>query len=84
MTGPVNGTADGLVVVHVSDAVNSILSGRGDVSYQSPPLPHEEAMTLVRMLLGRGDEFVFAEEHWTCPIAGGQRTVSVRPVIADF
>ena len=80
MTGPVNGTTDELVVVQVSDAVNSILSGRGDVSYQSPPLPPQEAMTLVRMLLGRGDELAFAEERWTCPIAGGQRTVTLRPV----
>ena len=73
---------DELVVVHVRDAINSILAGRGDVSYQSPPLPHEEAMKLVRMLLGRGEEFPCAEERWTCPIAGGQRTVTLRPVVS--
>jgi hypothetical protein len=54
MSGAVNGTTNELVVVHVTDAVNSILSGRGGVSYQSPPLPAAEAMTLVRLLLGRG------------------------------
>ena len=80
MTGPGNGDTNELVVVHVSDAINSILAGRGDVSYQSPPLPHEEAMKLVRMLLGRGEESAFAEERWTCPIAGGRRTVTLRPV----
>ena len=80
VTSSVNGTTGEFVVVHVRDAVNSILAGRGDVSYQSPPLPHGEAMKLVRMLLGRGEEFAFAEERWMCPIAGGQRTVTVRPV----
>jgi hypothetical protein len=80
MTSSVNGDTDELVVVHVKDAINSILAGRGDVSYQSPPLPHEEAMNLVRMLLGRGEEFALADERWTCPIAGGQRTVTLRPV----
>ena len=35
----INGTTDELVVVHVRDAVNPILAGRGDVSYQSPPQP---------------------------------------------
>jgi len=78
MTSSVNGTADELVVVHVNDAVNSILSGRGDVSYQSPPLPAEEAMTLVRLLLGRGGVPRDDEESWRCPIAGGQRTITTR------
>ena len=80
MTSPGNGDMDELVVVYVKDAINSILAGRGDVSYQSPPLPHEEAMTLVRMLLGRGEDFGFADERWICPIAGGQRTVTLRHV----
>jgi hypothetical protein len=77
MTGAVNGTADDLVVVHVKDAVNSILSGRGDVSYQSPPLPPEGAMTLVRLLLGRGGAPRDDEVSWRCPIAGGQRTTTI-------
>ena len=82
MTSSVNGGTDELVVVQVKDAINSILAGRGDVSYQSPPLPHEEAMKLVRMLLARGEELALADAHWTCPIAGGQRTVTLRPVAA--
>ena len=77
MTGSVNGTADELVVVHVRDAVNSILNGRGDVSYQSPPLPAEEAMTLVRLLLGHGGAPREDEVSWRCPIAGGQRTIRI-------
>ena len=77
MTGAVNGTTGELVVVHVNDAVNSILSGRGDVSYQSQPLPAEEAMTLVRLLLGRGGDPQDGEVSWRCPIAGGQRTITI-------
>jgi len=80
MTGPVNGLTGELVVVHVSDAVNSILTGRGDVSYQSPPLPHEEAMTLVRLLLGRSGTPQDNNVTWRCPIAGGQRTITVEPL----
>ena len=80
MSGAVNGTADDLVVVHVKDAVNSILSGRGDVSYQSPPLAPEEAMTLVRLLLGRGGTPREEAVSWRCPIAGGQRTITIEPL----
>ncbi len=71
-------------MVHVKDTINLALAGRGDLSYQSPPLPRAEAQTLVRLLLGRGEGLAAAEERWACPIAGGRRTVSVRPVIADF
>ena len=79
MTGAANGTTTELVVVCVRDAVNPILAGRGDVSYQSPPLPPEEAMTLVRLLLGRGGSPEEGEVSWRCPIAGGQRTITIKP-----
>ena len=82
MTGPVNGDGresaiDEPVVVRVRDAINPTLAGRGDVSYQSPPLPREEALLLVRLLLGRGAEPPATEARWSCPIAGGQRTVTI-------
>jgi hypothetical protein len=80
MTGAVNGATDERVVVQVKDAVSSILTGRGDVSYQSPPLPPEEAMALVRLLLGRGGTPREAEVSWRCPIAGGQRTITLQPL----
>ncbi len=84
MTGALNANDRGpsaheLVVVEIKDAVNLILAGRGDVSYQSPPQPRDEALMLVALLLGRGEPLPADEARWTCPIAGGQRTVALRP-----
>jgi hypothetical protein len=71
--------ADALVVVHVTDAVNPVLAGHGDAAYHSPPQPREAALNLVRLLLGRRDEPSPDESRWTCPIAGGRRTVTLHP-----
>ena len=85
MTGATNGNGSGvaavagLVVVHVTDAVNPALAGRGDVSYQSPPQAREEALNLVCLLLGRNEAPNASEPRWTCPIAGGRRTVTLKP-----
>lgn len=84
MTGTLNVNGGGpsahdIVVVEIKDAVNPILAGRGDVSYQSPPQPRDEALMLVALLLGRGEPLPADEARWTCPIAGGQRTVALRP-----
>jgi hypothetical protein len=86
MTGQTDGShgaiRDGLVVVHVTDAINPTLAGRGEVSYHSPPQPRAEAIDLVRLLLGRSEAPTAAEQRWTCPIAGGRRTVTLEPVPA--
>jgi hypothetical protein len=85
MTSPSNGTERGssaaveLVVVHVKDAINPMLAGHGDATYQSPPQPRDAALNLVRLLLGRHDEAEAHESRWTCPIAGGRRTVRLEP-----
>ena len=85
MTSATNGNGSGvapvagLVVVHVTDAVNATLAGRGDASYQSPPQAREDALNLVRLLLGRNEAPNASEPRWTCPIAGGQRTVTLTP-----
>ena len=74
---------DGLVVVHVRDQVNSTLAGHGGREYTSPPHHRSDALTLVALLLGRpaqpngdGDE----QAAWSCPLAGGQRTITLDPV----
>ena len=68
-----------LVVVHVRDTINPTLAGRGDASYQSPPQPREDALNLVRLLLGRSEPPMASQPRWTCPIAGCQRTVTLTP-----
>ena len=85
MTGPANGNGGRgastreLVVVRVRDAINPTLAGRGDASYESPPQPREDALNLVRLLLGHIEQPQSAEPRWTRPIAGGQRTVTLAP-----
>jgi hypothetical protein len=68
-----------LVVVHVRDAINPTLAGRGDASYQGPPQAREDALNLVALLLGRNEAPNVSEPRWTCPIAGGRRTVTLTP-----
>jgi len=85
MTTTSNGSGSGvtpvdeLVVVHVRDAINPALAGRGDASYLSPPQAREDALSLVALLLGRNEAPNASEPRWTCPIAGGQRTVTLTP-----
>ena len=66
-----------MFVVHVEDAICAALAGHEGVEYRSPPLPREEALALVRVLLG--DDRLGAETRRRCPIAGGQRTVTLEP-----
>jgi hypothetical protein len=70
-------TAD-LVVVHVTDAISTALAGHDGVEYSSPPLPQSEALALVRVLVG-DDSPTVGRHRWRCPIAGGQRTVTLAP-----
>ena len=78
MTGPANDScARGLVVLRVVDSINPALAGRAVASYESPPQPHEQAMTLVRLLVGWPVVPLDQETHWRCPIAGGVRTVTL-------
>ena len=73
--------ADGLVVVHVRDQVNSTLAGHSGREYTSPPHERSDALTLVALLLGHpaqpnGDQ----RSRWSCPLAGGKRTITLDPV----
>ena len=84
MTSTSNGNGSGearaaeLVVVHVTDAISTTLAGHDGVEYQSPPLARAEALDLVRVLIGDDPALLnAAEPRWRCPIAGGQRTVTL-------
>jgi hypothetical protein len=69
--------AERLVVVRVEDAVEPRLTARAGASYESPPQTRAQAMTLVRLLLGRAGGPDGDCERWTAPIAGGRRVVSL-------
>jgi hypothetical protein len=88
MTGPVNGDGsepaiEEPVVVRVRDAINPALAGRGGANYDSPPQSREQALMLVRLLVGRPGEPVTERASWGCPIAGGRRTVTIEPAGLD-
>jgi hypothetical protein len=72
-------TAEPLVVVRVEDAIDPTLAGRAGASYQSPPQPCEQALALVRLLLGCASAPLNGDARWVAPIVGGQRTVTLRP-----
>lgn len=68
-------------VVQVEDTITAALAGHDGCTYHSPPQPRSEAMSLIRILLGRSEEPPVDERGpWTCPIAGGRRTVTLEPV----
>jgi hypothetical protein len=64
------------VVVRVEDTIEPALTEQMGGRYESPPQTREQAMALVRLLLGR---FVHEDggHQWTAPIAGGRRVVTV-------
>jgi len=75
--------ASGLVVVHARDQINTTLAGHDGREYTSPAHHRSDALTLVALLLGRsaqpdGDDQ--EQDAWSCPLAGGQRTITLDPV----
>jgi hypothetical protein len=76
MSAPVD-IDDRPVVVKVRESLSSVLVGHEGLEYQSPPQPRAEALALVRLLLGRGGAPQDDEVSWRCPIAGGQRTITI-------
>lgn len=75
--GRVAAAGTSLVIVHVEDSVDLRLTGRTGGAYQSPPQTPEQAMALVRLLLGGQSDQPNGESRWVTAIAGGRRTVSV-------
>jgi hypothetical protein len=76
-------TIDGQVVVRVRDQVNRTLAGHDGRQYTSPPHERADALILVALLLGRpaqADGDREQQDSWSCPLAGGQRTITLDPV----
>jgi hypothetical protein len=67
--------------VEVQDRFSPGLTGRSDRSYNSPPQPREDALTLAALLLDAGTE-PEGEGPWQRALAGGRRTVRLRPAPA--
>jgi len=75
-------TTDGVVVVRVRDQVNRTLAGHDGREYTSPPHERADALALVALLLGRtpeSDDDGTEQNSWSCPLAGGQRTITLDP-----
>ena len=86
MTSQSNGDSGGarrraeLVVVHVRDAINPALAGHDGVEYQSPPQPHARTRSRSCGCCSAAAKPPASETRsWSCPIAGGQRTVTLAP-----
>ena len=62
----------------VADAVNQALAGHHGCSYESPPQARQQALALVEVLLGYPATSIDGADEWSCPIAGGRRTIRLR------
>ncbi len=67
-----------LFIVEVADVCEPSLVGHTGGAYASPPQPAEQALALIRVLLGSPPvELRIGGGPWRCAIAGGRRTVRV-------
>jgi hypothetical protein len=76
---------DRFYVVEVEDQRDEGLAGHGGTAYVSPAQPGEQALALVRILLGRRSEcgIELADGPWRLAIAGGSRVIKVHAARAD-
>jgi hypothetical protein len=72
-------SSEGMVVVRVIDQVNQALTGHPGCRYESPPQGREQALALVEVLVGCSPGSLDGSAQWSCPIAGGRRTITLRP-----
>jgi hypothetical protein len=72
-------------VVEVEDRRDAGLAGHDGASYVSPAQPPDQALALVRILLGRRSacEIELTEGPWRLAIAGGSRVIRVHAARAD-
>jgi hypothetical protein len=67
-----------LVIVCVEDTIDPALSGHAGDVYHSPPQSPEQALALVRLLVGHPVDVLEAGASWRVAVAGGRRIVTVR------
>jgi hypothetical protein len=67
-----------LVVVEVAERFSPGLTGRTDRDYASPSQPRERALVLAALLVDAAGP-LDGDGPWTRAIAGGRRTVRLRP-----
>ncbi len=73
-----------LYVVEVDDDCQPQLVGHGGCSYASPPQPADQALALVRALIGCPlDELDVQHNPWRHAIAGGTRTITLHSASPD-
>jgi hypothetical protein len=75
------GATEPLFVVHVREQRERALVGHDGREYESPPQQRDQALRLVALMLGR-DVVVNGEGErcWREPVAGGQRSITLRRV----
>ena len=78
-----NGSSEGMVVVRIADQVNQALTGHPGCRYESPPQDQHRALALVELLVGHAPGMIDGNKEWSCPIAGGRRTITVVPLDWD-
>ena len=76
--------ADRFYVVEVEDHRDEGLAGHSGTTYVSPAQPHDQAVALIRILLGRSAcEIELTGGPWRLAIAGGSRLIKVHAARAD-
>jgi hypothetical protein len=75
-----NGSSERMVVVRIADQVNQALIGHPGCRYQSPPQDQEQARALIELLVGYAPGALDGNRKWSCPIAGGRRTITLVPL----
>jgi hypothetical protein len=73
----------GLVVVVVEESISAALAGHDGCSYTSPRQRREQALALVALLLGCPAVIDPERDQWVQPIAGGRRTITLRPAAPE-
>jgi hypothetical protein len=73
-----------LYIVELNDQRDPRLAGHTGCTYTSPPQPVDQALALVRALLGYPvDTIDAAQQPCRTPVAGGQRIIRLHVADAD-